>query len=239
MPAKLDHLALDIETIPCKALADYSESAQEQLTRRIARAAESDPDMSYEKFASLNGDLGRIICISVGFVNGSKIRTKSFSGEDERAILMDFNELMARVEGQFIHYNGLSFDIPFILRRMCHHGMRPASPRFANLKRYQFEPHLDVMMSYYNWDFRGSLPLGLLAEAHGLPTPKGDLSGDKVYAAYLCGEWERITRYCELDVATTLNLWRKVVLYQPPADCDLYESAPAVAPQTAAVAAGE
>jgi 3'-5' exonuclease len=220
---RLAHLALDIETVPCKPLTDYSESAQEQLRRRITRAAESDPDMSYEKFASLNGDLGKIICISVGYVNDGRIRTKSFCGEDERALLIDFNELMGQVEGPFIHYNGLNFDIPFIIRRMCHHGMRPANPRFANLKRYQYEPHLDVMMSYYNWDMRGTLPLGVLAEAHGLPTPKGDLSGDKIYQAYMNDEWERIQRYCELDVATTLNLWRKVICYEPPAECELFE----------------
>jgi hypothetical protein len=220
---RIDHLALDIETVPCKALEDYSPAAQEQLRRKIARAAESDPEMTYEKFASLNGDLGKIICISIGSIVNGRIHTKSFCGEDERAILMDFNEVMGRVDGLFIHYNGLGFDVPFILRRMCHHGMRPANPRFANLKRYQYEPHLDVMMTYYNWDMRGSLSLGLLAEVHGLPTPKGDLSGEKIYGAYLNDEWERISRYCECDVATTINLWRKVIRFEPPAECDLFE----------------
>lgn len=215
--------ALDIETIPLKALSQYSDSAQEQLNRRIARAAEYDPEMSYEKFASLNADLGKIICISVGYVHDEKIRTKSFIGDDERVILMDFNELMGKVEGPFIHYNGLGFDVPFILRRMCHHRMRPASPRFADQRRYLTEPHMDVMGVYYNWEMRSTLPLGLLAETHGLPTPKHDLSGDKVYGAYLSGEWERIRRYCELDVATTLQLWRKVIRFEDPAECDLFD----------------
>lgn len=219
----IDHLAFDIETVPFKPLSQYSDSAQEQLTRRIARAAEHDPEMTYEKFASLNADLGRIICISIGSVHNGKIHTKSFSGEDERAILMDFNEVMGRVDGPYIHYNGLGFDVPFILRRMCHHAMRPANPRFTNQKRYQYEPHLDVMGCYYNWDMRSTLPLGLLAETHGLPTPKADLSGDKVYGAYLNGEWDRIRRYCELDVATTLQLWRKVIRFEEPAECDLFD----------------
>ena len=226
MASTLEHLALDIETVPVKALDEYSESAQEQLQRRIARAAEYDPEMTYEKFASLNADLGKIVCLSIGCIKGDRIHTKSFSGDDESSILRDFNEVMGKVNGVFIHYNGLSFDIPFIIRRMCHHGMRPANARFANVKRYQYEPHCDVMMTYYNWDPRASLPLGVLAEAHGLPTPKGDLSGDKVYAAYLSGEWDRIQRYCELDVATTLNLWRKVILFQPTASCDLFEETP-------------
>jgi predicted PolB exonuclease-like 3'-5' exonuclease len=220
---KLDHLALDIETIPCRPLDEYSPSTQEALRRRIARASESDPDMTYEKFASLNGDLGRIICLSVGFVHDGRIRTKSFLGEDERGILQDFNELIGRVEGPFIHYNGLGFDVPFILKRLSHHAMRPANPRFANTRRYQYEPHLDVMMTYHNWDLRGALPLGVLAEAHGLQTPKGDLGGDKVYAAYLAEEWERIRRYCESDVATTLNLWRKAICLEAPAACDLFD----------------
>ncbi|MBC8145857.1 MAG: ribonuclease H-like domain-containing protein [bacterium] len=224
MTAQFDHLALDIETIPAKPLSEYSEATQQQLERRIAKATEYDPDMSYEKFASLNGDLGRIVCLSVGYVKDEKIRTKSFCGEDEHAILMDFNEVMGRVSGPFITYNGLGFDIPFILHRLCHHAMRPANPRFANTKRYQYEPHLDVMMCYNNWDNRASLPLGVLAETYGLPSPKGDLSGATVYPAYLAGEFDRIARYCEMDVATTLNLWRKIMLFQDCAACELFET---------------
>lgn len=221
----MEHLALDIETIPARPLAEYSESTQEQIERRIARASEYDPEMNYEKFASLSGDLGRIVCISVGYINDDKIRTKSFCGEDEVAILTEFNELMSRVKGPFITYNGLGFDVPFILRRLCHHGMRPSAPRFANLKRFQQDPHLDVMMCYYNWDNRGTLSLGVLAETYGLPSPKGDMSGDKVYPAYLAGDFDRISRYCEMDVATTLNLWRKVILYRECAACDLFDGA--------------
>ena len=66
------------------------------------------------------------------------------------------------------------------------------------------------------------MPLGVLAECHGLPSPKGDLDGSQVHGAYLRGELGRISRYCEFDVATTLNLWRKAWLFEEPLDCELY-----------------
>ncbi|RMG40031.1 MAG: hypothetical protein D6732_03480, partial [Methanobacteriota archaeon] len=53
-------------------------------------------------------------------------------------------------------------------------------------------------------------------------SPKEDLSGDKVLEAYQKGEWERIVRYCEFDVATTLNLWNKIYNYEPTIDVEGY-----------------
>jgi 3'-5' exonuclease len=218
----LDHLAFDIETIPGKPVELYSEGARAIIDRKIARAAEYDPEMSFEKFASLNADFGRIICISVGYVRNGRINLKSLCGDDERAILEEFNNIIAKVKGIFIHFNGLNFDAPFIMRRMRHHGISLANPDFANLRRYQESPHLDLMQSYYNWDARAMMPLGLLAEIHRLPSPKGDLNGSQVHAAYLREELSRISRYCEFDVATTLNLWRKAWLFEEALDCELY-----------------
>ena len=68
------------------------------------------------------------------------------------------------------------------------------------------------MMQYYNWDLSRALPLGILAELHGMPSPKEELAGDKVFDAYKNGEWDRIVHYCEFDTATTLNLWRKLFM---------------------------
>jgi hypothetical protein len=59
------------------------------------------------------------------------------------------------------------------------------------------------------------LPLGILAELHGLPSPKEELSGDQVYQAYRDGKWQEIVRYCEYDTATVLNLWWKIFQNQP------------------------
>jgi len=205
------HLALDIETVPLQDFSAYSEQVQQKISERIERRQERDPDFNYEYFASIHGDFGKIICISLGYIGDDKdIRLKSLAGDDESQILTDFNRIIEKHSGIYIHYNGLNFDIPFIMQRLSYHGIASGGRTFTNLRRYSSEPHFDVMMQYYNWDLSRALPLGILAELHGLPSPKDELSGDKVFESYKKGEWNRIVRYCEFDTATTLNLWRKI-----------------------------
>jgi predicted PolB exonuclease-like 3'-5' exonuclease len=218
------HLALDVETVPVKEINEYSPMVQDKIMERIERRQEYNAEFNYEYFASIHGDFGKIICISIGFIaDDDTIRLKSFSGNDESRLLTGFNQVVNKHQGIFIHYNGLNFDIPFILQRMTYHGIAPAGVRLGNLRRFSTDPHFDVMMQYYNWDLNRALPLGILAELHGLPNPKDDLSGDKVYAAYKQGEWDKIVHYCEFDTATTLNLWRKLFLYQPLISLEKYQ----------------
>jgi len=214
MPIK--HLALDIETVPANPLSDYSEAVQEKVREKIKQRQERNADFDYNYFASIHGDFGKIICISLGYVaEDETIHLKSLIGDDEAQLLKEFNRVIENRKGIFIHYNGLNFDIPFILQRMSHHGITLSNRRFGDLRRFSTDPHFDVMMQYYNWDMQKVLPLGILAELHGLPSPKEDLSGSKIYQAYLDGEWDRIRHYCEFDTATTLNLWWKIFQYQP------------------------
>lgn len=217
-----DHIALDIETVPAADLSEYSEAIQEKIQAKIDRQKERNPDFDFKYFASTHGDFGKIVCISLGYVHGERIKLKSLFGHDEQEILEQFNKIAANTK-TFIHYNGLGFDMPFILQRMAHHGIKPAGNRMTNLRRFSSDPQFDLMMMYYNWDFSKVMSLGILAELHGMPSPKEDLSGDKVYAAYLENEWERIVRYCEFDVATTLNLWNKIYRYQPRMTVEQYD----------------
>ncbi len=230
----IDHLAFDIETVPAKEISDYSPLVQEKIGEKVARIQERNPDYNYDQFASIHGDFNKIICISMGYIINEatsagkilKVKLKSFSGDDERETLSEFNEVIRSFNGIFIHYNGLNFDAITIIQRMAHHNMTASNKRFTNLRRYTPEPHFDVMMQYYNWDLQRALPLGVLAELHQIPSPKDDLSGDKVLGAYRNGEWKRIVHYCEFDVATTLNLWNKIFRSQaiiPPENYEFSE----------------
>ncbi|MCB0274157.1 MAG: ribonuclease H-like domain-containing protein [Calditrichaeota bacterium] len=223
-----NHLAFDIETVPAADLSEYSEAVQKKINEKIEGRRERQPDFDYPYYASTHGDFGKIVCISMGYLHGDRIKLKSLYGHDEFRILEEFNKVCASIKGIFIHYNGLGFDVPFILQRMAHHNIRPANPRFTNLRRFSSDPHFDIMMQYYNWDMSKVLPLGILAELHGMPSPKADLSGDKVYEAYLNNQMERIARYCEFDVGTTVNLWNKVFNYEPVIGVENYDfTAPA------------
>ncbi len=219
----IDHLAFDIETVPAIPLAEYSETVQAKVYEKIERGRERNPDYDYNYFASIHGDFGKVICISLGYVTREGgIKLKSIYGDDEAQVLTEFNEAIAKTGRKFIHYNGLGFDVPFLLQRLAHHGIRLSNSNFADLRKYSTQNHFDLMMVYYNWDLYRALPLGILAELHHIPSPKEDLSGGKVYAAYKAGEWERIAHYCEFDVATTLNLWNKIYRHRPVIDVSGY-----------------
>jgi predicted PolB exonuclease-like 3'-5' exonuclease len=212
-----NHLALDIETVPIKELSKYSPVVQNKLNEKIEKRKERDPDFDYTYFASTHGDFGKIICISLGYVSeDNQIHLKSLVGNDEATILRDFNEMIDTHQGIYIHYNGLNFDIPFILQRMAYCRIPPKGRSFVNLRRFSNDPHFDVMMAYYNWDYTKTLPLGILAELHGLPSPKEELAGDQVFEAYQKNEWDKISHYCEFDTATTLNLWWKIFQNKSP-----------------------
>ncbi len=218
----MDHLCFDIETVPAQQMNAYSPSIQSKIQEKLDRLEARGAQSSYEYFAATHGDFGKIICISVGFIHGDTIRLKSFFGEDEKKILEDFNALLTKTN-RFIHYNGLQFDVPFILQRMAHHRVPLSNPNFASLRRFSSVPHFDVMMQYYNWDMTRVLPLGILAELHGLPSPKEDLSGDQILEAYQQQRWKEIVHYCEFDVATTLNLYRLVTTHQDPIPVENYK----------------
>ncbi len=217
----MNHLCFDIETVPAQTLDAYSPTVQAKVQEKLERLEARGGNASYEYFAATHGDFGKIICISVGFIHGETIRLKSFFGEDEVAILKDFNALLNKTS-TFIHYNGLNFDVPFILQRMAHHRIPLSNPEFANLRRFATAPHFDVMMQYYNWDMSRVLPLGILAELHGLPSPKKELSGEQILTAYKEGRWSEIVHYCEFDVATTLNLYRLVTTHNTPIPLEQY-----------------
>ncbi len=217
----MNHLCFDIETVPAQSLDTYSPTVQAKIQEKLERLEARGGNASYEYFAATHGDFGKIICISVGFIHGETIRLKSFFGEDEVAILKDFNALLNKTS-TFIHYNGLNFDVPFILQRMAHHRIPLSNPEFANLRRFATAPHFDVMMQYYNWDMSRVLPLGILAELHGLPSPKKELSGEQILTAYKEGRWSEIVHYCEFDVATTLNLYRLVTTHNTPIPLEQY-----------------
>ncbi len=210
-----NHLALDIETVPLKPLSEYSNFIQDKINDKISKKQERNSDFDFDYFASIHGDFGKVICISLGYITEKfSMNLKSLAGDDEKSILDEFNHIIENHRGIYIHYNGLNFDVPFILQRMAHHNMKPTNMRFTDLRRFSSNPHFDVMMMYYNWDMQKVLPLGVLAELHKLPSPKEDLAGDQVYETYNKGDWNRIIRYCEFDTATTLNLWWKLSQYK-------------------------
>lgn len=212
----MKELGYDIETIPQQA--PLSKAQGEWLDKKIERSLVKNPNQPKEelrrKLMATTPFLGEIVCISVGTIDTKdNVKTKSFVGKEEN-ILRNFWDLLGgKNKFLFISYNGLDFDVPYILARSMRYNITPTNKSFTMLRRYSKEPHYDVMRWISNWNFR-SPTLDVACDLVGIPSPKdGAIKAENVEQAYKDGKINEIKTYCEKDVKTTLKLYRVVQQY--------------------------
>lgn len=215
-----DILFLDIETVPesddFSKLDEVTQFLWEEKTR-YQRKDDYTPEAFYEK-AGIWAEFGKIICISVGYFNinrsPKKFRVTSFYGE-EKQILLDFKNLLQshfnKTKHKLCGHNSKEFDIPFIARRMIIHNM-PLPDKLNLFGKKPWEiPHLDTMDLWKFGDYKHFTSLKLLTHVLGIPTPKDDISGDKVrHVYYEENDLDRIVTYCEKDTIAVAQLLLKL-----------------------------
>ena len=129
---------------------------------------------------------------------------------DEPALLGNFWEAIGRY-GQYITFNGRSFDCPFMLARSAHHRVRPT----VDLMSYRFAKaddrgQIDLMdqLSYFGSN-RDYFSLDMWCRFLGVESPKAaGVSGGDVKELFDGGKFEEIARYCVRDVRATAELFQ-------------------------------
>lgn len=216
-------LFLDIETVPQYDAFDSGPEDYQKLwsekSRLLIRDEEETPESIYER-AGIYAEFGRIVCISVGFINPKgeerELRIKSYAGDDEKQLLKEFADLLNKhfnaKDNLLCAHNGKEFDYPYIVRRMI--VCQVPVPGILDLtgKKPWEVAHLDTMQMWKFGDFKSFTSLKLLAHVFGLPTPKDDIDGSQVAGVY----WQeknldRIVRYCEKDVVTLCQVYLRLV----------------------------
>lgn len=211
-------LFLDIETVPMvEQWEDLSENWKNLWQKKISyqlKEEETAEEMFYQR-AGIMAEFGKIVCISFGMiVKGEKLRVKSFYGDDEKKILEDFIELLNSpyfATGLILcAHNGKEFDFPFLGRRILIHGLTlPNALSIQGKKPWEVQ-HLDTMELWKFGDYKHYTSLDLLAAIFGIPTPKDDIDGSQVAEVYYQEkDLERIRKYCEKDVLTLVQVFRK------------------------------
>jgi len=221
-------MGIDIETIPQREYSELSPTVKEWVDKKLLKinASKEEEDVwDYNKLASLDGDLGKVICISMGLYDEETetIRLKSVVDTDEKAVLNGFNAVIENFRGDYLHYNGLGFDIPFLLQRYAYNRIPEADSRLNSLARYRTSPHFDLMQIWANWDYTKIKPLNVLANIVGMPNPKDELDGSMVYQYFKEGKLDAIKQYCEFDTATVVNLHHRLIEKQPVIPLERYE----------------
>ncbi|TNV71653.1 hypothetical protein FGO68_gene13143 [Halteria grandinella] len=72
-------------------------------------------------------------------------------------------------------------------------------------------PHIDTMELWKFGDYKSFVSLELLAHLFKVPTPKDDIDGSMVSSIYYIEkDLQRIVDYCEKDVLTLANIFRRM-----------------------------
>lgn len=211
-------ITFDIETIP-QEIADFTEIQKEEFERLLeGQIKRHDGAKTEEEISSLirgtNPFFGKIICIGAHKwfkgEQGETEKLKLFSG-DERDLLEKFFKAIKGFKGVFVHFNGLDFDVPFIVKRALHHQLKPQNDNFNKLRRFSPYPHFDVMQHVANWDRYNKPSLHMLADHLGIRSPKeGEVKASEVYTAWKEGRAQEIYDYCLRDVESTYQIYRKI-----------------------------
>jgi uncharacterized protein YprB with RNaseH-like and TPR domain len=211
-------LFLDIETVPQVAnFAELSEAEQKLWDKKTQRQREEQISAEdfYGERAGIMAEFGKIICISVGmYEKNETLKIKTFADDDERKLMEEFGEIFnsSRLRNVVLcAHNGKEFDFPWIARRFLINGMQPPFP-FQMFGKKPWEiPHLDTMELWKFGDWKSFISLELMAHIFGVPTPKDDIDGSMVSSIYYKEkDLPRIVKYCEKDVLTLANVFRKL-----------------------------
>lgn len=211
-------LFLDIETVPQAGNWEELNETDQYLwdkKTRMQRKEDFTAQEFYNERGGIMAEFGKIICISVGILEKSeKLMIKSFSGDDEKKLLEEFGEIFNHPKLHDVilcAHNGKEFDFPWIARRFLINGMQPPKP-FQMFGKKPWEiPHLDTMELWKFGDYKSFISLELLAHVFGIPTPKDDIDGSMVSSIYYIEkDLFRIVQYCEKDVLTLANIFRRM-----------------------------
>lgn len=216
-------LFLDIETVP--QYSNYEEVPEDWKELWMTKAAyllrnkEDETVESVYNRAGIYAEFGKIVCISVGIIQGNsdtkKLALKSFYSDDEKELLLRFCEMLkkwATDQNKYVcAHNGKEFDFPFLCRRMIINNITiPPILNVTGRKPWEVQ-HLDTMDLWKFGDYKNYTSLHLLAQVLGIPTPKDDIDGKMVGDVYWRDKnLERIATYCQKDVVTIAQIYLRM-----------------------------
>lgn len=160
---------------------------------------------------SFDGAFGSIICIGAYIPETDEFICQYNAGGDEKLVLENFMEFLdGMIDGQAspqIVGHNVSWDWRFIIHRCIVHGVK-ISDAFPRNDR---SGHLSDTMTLWA-GYRDTVSLDKLCIALGVETPKGEMDGSKVGAAYEAGDHAGIMKYNKADCIATAAVFKKMQL---------------------------
>jgi hypothetical protein len=189
-------LYFDIETVP----TDQSLKEHGLLEAQI-----QIDEAEIIKKLSLSAVTAKIICLGYA-IEPSLTNTVDVLQGEETDIIKNFWKLAADCN-LFVGHNILDFDLRFIYQRSVIHQIKPS--RDIPFSRFRNAPIYDTMHEWSKWG-REHTSLDSLSKALGIPSPKENLDGSKVYPYYRAGRIGEIVAYCKRDVDSVRQIYHRL-----------------------------
>lgn len=200
-------IVFDIETLPL----EIDVNMEKLLDYKVRNVPEEEKEKKKLEYKFHEPQFARVVSVGVLYYNATSeeiTETIFYSKNDERKIVEEFIQYISRFKGRFVHYNGLDFDVPFLLYKCALYGIEPSS-RFCNLTRFRSDPHYDLMQVLSNWG-KFKIRLAEALVSFGIRNSK-DVLEDKYILDFLRkASDEEIKRYNLEDVRSTFELYQKV-----------------------------
>ena len=186
----------DIETVPTDQALKENGLLEAQIQLDEAELI---------KKLSLSAATAKIICLCYA-IEPSLINNVEVLQGEETEIIKNFWKLAADCN-LFVGHNILDFDLRFIYQRSVIHQIKPS--RDIPFTRFRNAPIYDTMQEWSKWG-REHASLDSLSKALGIPSPKENLDGSKVYPYYRAGKLPEIIEYCKRDVESVRQVYKRL-----------------------------
>jgi predicted PolB exonuclease-like 3'-5' exonuclease len=186
----------DIETVP-------TEKALQENGLLDAQIKLDEPELV--KKLSLSAVTAKIICLCYTIEPSLSGAVEVLQGE-ETDIIKNFWKIVPDCN-LFVGHNILDFDMRFIYQRSVIHQIKPS--REIPFTRFRNAPIYDTMQEWSKWG-REHASLDSLSKALGIPSPKENLDGAKVYPYYRAGKLPDIIEYCKRDVESVRAVYKRL-----------------------------
>lgn len=228
-------LFLDIETVSIHEEFEQLSELEQHLWQKKSKLFSRTRDplegdalkVSYIEKAGIFAEFAKVVCITVAYLQADneeleRLKVKSFYSHNEEELLREFAILIDRYyydpERHYLSgHNIKEFDIPFLARRMLIN--RIPLPNLFDIrgkKPWQIGYLIDTLEMWRFGDYKNYTSLNLLATALGIPSPKDEMDGSQVSIVYYQEkDLDKIVRYCEKDVITTVQVLLRMSAYEP------------------------
>ena len=216
---------IDIETIPafshlphiCHPIGHLFRKRMDYLISQPG----NDANDIYQKHAGIYAEFGKIISISIGKLQGTKLYIKTITTDDEKVLLNQFKDAISQAPILCAH-NGKEFDFPYLFRRFIINNI-PVPAILNRMNKKMWDPGLEDTMELWGgtqWKYKCSIEL--LTYILGIDSPKDEMSGADVASIYYDAVIEsedpkiiqeafaKIGKYNAKDVVAGVNVYARL-----------------------------